>query len=75
MSRYKELVELFFSDDYRYRYSIAKTGHKCVKCGNGLRENIDPSEKLEYSISALCPDCINAPYAAAPDDAGMTEAE
>jgi hypothetical protein len=67
MSRYKELVELFFSDDYRYRYSIAKTGNKCMKCGNGLKSDINPSEKLEYSISALCPDCMNVPNDATPE--------
>jgi hypothetical protein len=67
MSRYKELVELFFTDDYQYRYNIAKTGHKCLKCGNGFKSDVDPSEKLEYSISALCPDCINVPDAASPE--------
>jgi hypothetical protein len=64
MGRYKELVELFFSDDYQYRYNITKTGHKCIRCGNGLKSDVDPSEKLEYSISALCQDCMDVPDAA-----------
>jgi hypothetical protein len=61
MSRYKELVEIFFSDDYRSRHPLANVAHKCIKCGRGLRKDFDPSDKLEYGIFALCPDCIKTP--------------
>jgi hypothetical protein len=58
MSRYKELVEIFFADNYRYRINIANTDDECMKCGNELKMNIDPAKKLENGMSVFCPDCI-----------------
>lgn len=59
MSRYRELMEIFCSDGYRSRYLSARNANKCIRCGNVLEKDIDPAAKLDYRLSALCPDCFN----------------
>jgi hypothetical protein len=54
-------------------YIFAKAAHKCIKCGNGVSNNLDPSDRLEYGISALCPDCIKMLDVAKTEDAGVVQ--
>jgi hypothetical protein len=75
MSRYEELMKIFCSDDYQSRYLSAKNTNRCIRCGNGMKKNIDPAAELDYKISALCPDCLNPPQALKIEDPSMVMGE
>jgi len=53
MSRYKELVEIFFSDVYGRGYGEAEAEHN-LKIKNRLNVEINRSENMEYRRSTAC---------------------
>lgn len=62
MGKACHLLELFSAGDYKSNYINAKTTHTCINCGDRVNGFRNAAVKLEYSISALCPNCQDNIY-------------
>lgn len=57
MEELKPLFDVLCAEDYGARYLHAKKTRTCLACGNPVLLIPDKSKRLEYDVSALCPDC------------------